>query len=248
MRIHYFQHVPFEGLGYIENWALQNGHTLTATKFYENAALPGLSQLDWLIVMGGPMGVYDEDKFPWLKTEKAFIEQAIQANKTVIGICLGAQLIAAVLGAEVYPNKEKEIGWFEVSLTPAGRESLLYNDVAPTFKVFHWHGDTFSLPRHSEHLLESAACKNQAFLYGNRVLGLQFHLEATPATLKEMVAYGKNELTDGKYIQGAETILDGIKETEKTNLLLKQLLDWLATPPVYAPGTARSSPPKPNDG
>jgi GMP synthase-like glutamine amidotransferase len=230
LRIHYFQHVAFEGLGYIEEWALQNGHILTATRFFEEQKLPSVDDIDWLIIMGGPMGVYDDGKFPWLKTEKEFIRRVIEANKTVIGICLGSQLIAEVLGAEVFPNKEKEIGWFDVSLTPEGRKSLLFKDVEHVFEVFHWHGDTFNLPGNAVHLIESPGCKNQAFMYGDKVLGLQFHLEATAATLKEMLEHGKEELTEGNYIQCAETILARVKETEKTNLLLKQVLDKLASP------------------
>ncbi len=108
--VHYIQHVPYEGLGgYIEKWVKEKEYNLSVTKIYEDQILPDMSQFDMLVVMGGPMGVYEEDKYPWLKKEKAFVLQAIEAGKTVIGICLGAQLIASALGADVYPNKEKEI-------------------------------------------------------------------------------------------------------------------------------------------
>ena len=109
LRIHYFKHVSFEGLASIQEWSTKNGHILTSTNFYLNENLPHLDSIDWLIVMGGPMSVEDEKKFHWLSKEKIFIRKAIEKGKTVIGICLGAQLIAQILGAKVYPNKQKEI-------------------------------------------------------------------------------------------------------------------------------------------
>jgi len=111
LRIHYLQHVSFEGLGSIAEWVTSNGHELTSTQFFINSYLPEPADIDWLIIMGGPMGVYDEDKYEWLTAEKQFIKKAIDAGKTVIGICLGAQLIAKVLGAKVYPNQKRAIGW-----------------------------------------------------------------------------------------------------------------------------------------
>ncbi len=111
LHIHYLQHVSFEGLGYIENWISNNNHQLSGTKFFEGEVLPNNHSFDWLIVMGGPMGVNDYGKYPWLKPEKEFIRNAIENDKTVIGICLGAQLIASVLGGKVFPGIQKEIGW-----------------------------------------------------------------------------------------------------------------------------------------
>jgi GMP synthase-like glutamine amidotransferase len=228
LNIHYFQHVPFEGLGYIEKWASEKGHKLTATKFYGNYILPELEDFDWLIIMGGPMGVYDEDKFSWLKEEKEFIKSAIDAGKTVIGICLGSQLIAEVLGAKVYPNAKKEIGWFPVSITNEGKENNLLKGLPDSFTVFHWHGDTFDLPNNSVHLIESKACKNQAFLYKKKVLGLQFHLEANLHALKEIIKNCKTDLVSDTYIQDEQTILIKEKETEGTNKILSAILEKLS--------------------
>jgi GMP synthase-like glutamine amidotransferase len=225
LNIHYFQHVAFEGLGYIEKWALQKGHKLTSTKFYENYVLPRQEDFEWLIIMGGPMGVYDENKFPWLKKEKEFIKSAIEANKTVIGICLGSQLIAEVLGARVYPNAKKEIGWFPVSLTTKGKENYLLKEFPDSFTAFHWHGDTFDLPDNSVHLLESKACKHQAFLYKNNVLGLQFHLEITSDSLKEMIKNCKADLVNDTYIEDEQIILMKENETEATNKILSIILE-----------------------
>src|SRR5665213_1473810 len=117
LRIHYFQHVHFEGPGNIEEWCNKHGHSLTATKFYEDFKLPSLTDIDWLVIMGGPMSVNDEEEITWLAAEKQFIQKAIQAEKTIIGICLGAQLLADVMGSKVYQNTYKEIGWFPIELT-----------------------------------------------------------------------------------------------------------------------------------
>jgi GMP synthase-like glutamine amidotransferase len=199
LKIHYLQHVPFEGLGCIENWALSKGHSLTSTKFYTEGTLPETDAVDWLIIMGGPMSVNDEAQHPWLTAEKEFIEQVIAAGKTVIGICLGSQLISAVLGSRVYPNAEKEIGWLPIQPAIADNNILFTGDNALT--VFHWHGETFDLPDDAKLLASSEGCTNQAFLYNENVLGLQFHLEVTADSLSQMLTFGKEELIPGKYIQ-----------------------------------------------
>lgn len=227
LRIHYLQHVPFENLGCIESWALQKGHSLSATRFYENTALPNLENIDGLIVMGGPMSVHDEEQYPWLKWEKAFIRDAIEADKTVIGICLGAQLVATALGASVYPNLHKEIGWYDVALTDEGAANPLLADFEPTFKVFHWHGATFELPADSRHLLRSEGCENQAFLYRQNVLGLQFHFEVTLKSLEEMLKHGKSELVEDRYVQSAKAILSGKSWIEENNKKMFSILDRL---------------------
>lgn len=224
IRIHYLQHVSFEGLGCIEQWIHRNQHKLSVTRFFANDELPSLSDFDMLIVMGGPMGIYDDKKYPWLSQERLFIRQAIDANKTVLGICLGSQLIADAMDAKVYPNREKEIGWFNISLTQESHESDLLDGFDETFPVFHWHGDTFDLPIGAYHLLLSEGCKNQAFCRDN-VLGLQFHFEVTAESLKEMLKHGKDELTGGKYIQSEEEILDHQQPIQQNNKLMFTILD-----------------------
>ncbi len=227
LRIHYLQHVSFEGLGCIEDWVSIKGHSLSATKFYENNQLPALSDFDWLIVMGGPMGVYDEDKFDWLCGEKEFIRNAIQAGKTVIGICLGAQLIASSLGAEVYPNGEKEIGWFPISPTECGLADRLLSESIDPYPVFHWHGDTFDLPSGALRLASSEACVNQAFLYNPKVIGLQFHFEVTEESLRQMIVFCGNELEPDRYIQSADTILSKAQFIGEVNKRMFHLLDFM---------------------
>ncbi|MBO9155098.1 type 1 glutamine amidotransferase [Chitinophaga sp. GCM10012297] len=219
MRIHHLQHVPFEGLAAIEDWAKQRSHTLTATRWYETDVLPRLEDFDMLVVMGGPMGIYDEADYPWLRDEKKFIRQSIDSGKPVLGVCLGSQLLADVLGAKVYPNRHKEIGWFPVQFHPELNNGELV--------VCHWHGDTFDLPEGAVRLAESAACKNQAYRYGDRVYGLQFHLETTPGSMEGMIAACGHELAKAEWVQTAEEMRNGLPYAEATRTVLFRLLDRL---------------------
>lgn len=228
LNIHYFQHVSFEGLGSIEEWCIGNGHALSATRFYENATVPDLKEIDWLIIMGGSMGMNDEKKYPWLVTEKEFIQQAIAEEKTVIGICLGAQLLAQILGAKVYQNSQKEIGWFPIEFSSNASQHTLFSGLENPITVFHWHGDTFDIPEKAIHLASSKACRNQGFLYQNNILGLQFHLETTKESLRQMIANGRDELIKGKYIQTEKEIENRQDFFEDNRQFLFALLDRLA--------------------
>lgn len=156
--------------------------------------------------MRGPMSVHNKEKYPWLQ-EKIFIKQAIEQNKTVIGICPNAQLIAGVPDAAVYPNAYKEIGWFTVMQTIQSKDNFLLKDIEYSFTVFHWHGDTFHLPGGAMHLLQSEACAYQAFLYKNNAPGIQAHFEATEETLSEMICHGRHELVPHRYVQTKEHML-----------------------------------------
>lgn len=227
LRIHCFQHVDFEDLGCIRDWCTQNGHDINYTRFFLNEPTPTPEEYDWLIIMGGPMSIFDKKNYPWLKAEKAAIKEAIEQNKTVIGICLGSQLIADVLGARVYQNPDKEIGWFNISLTEEGKKEPVFSGIKDEMKVFHWHGDTFELPEGAKNLAFSEACKNQAFLYKKNVLGLQFHFEVTEKSLQEMLKNGKGELTNGKYIQSENEILSQKDRIESNNIRMFQILDSL---------------------
>jgi len=227
LRIHYLQHVAFEDLGCIGQWALEKGHTLSSTKFYSDFILPNHSSYDWLIILGGPMGVYEQEKYNWLPAEKDFIKQAIGQYKTVIGICLGSQLIASALGANVYPNEEKEIGWFPIKLSNNINNPLFTDE--EIFTVFHWHGDTFDLPINATQLASSEVCVNQAFGYQDNVIGLQFHLEVTENSLQQMITFEVSELTKGKYIQTEQRILNEMTFIDENNQKMFQLLDYLET-------------------
>lgn len=228
MKVHYFQHVPFEGLGCIADWLSKNDFEVTATRFYEeDAVIPAIETIDVLIVMGGPMGVYDERSYPWLSKEKIFIERAIHSGKKVLGICLGAQLIAHCLGATISRANHKEIGWYP--LIPAmdskmrpGLMKLFENNPA----VFHWHGDKFEIPDAAYHLLDSAGNTNQAFAYRNNVLALQFHLEVTADDVHQMILNGGEELVAGKFVQTADEITESAADYAKaSNAVMEGVLD-----------------------
>lgn len=229
MRLHVLQHVPFEGPAGIGEWAARRGHSVTITPLFEDAGLPEQTDFDWLIVMGGPMGIYDEDDYPWLVREKEFLREAISGGKTVVGICLGAQLIADALGARVHRNGHKEIGWFPIELTEQGQTSPPLVFLPHRFEVFHWHGDTFDLPEGAVHLAYSQGCEHQGFLYDQRVLGLQFHLESTPASVADLVANCADEIVPAAYVQDAERMLAATKgDYMRINQALFGILDKLS--------------------
>ncbi|MFZ5572139.1 MAG: type 1 glutamine amidotransferase [Thermodesulfobacteriota bacterium] len=226
MKIHYLQHVPFEGVARIAHWAAANDCPLAGTALYRNEPLPDLSAFDCLVVMGGPMGVADEEVYSWLKPEKRFIERVIAEGKKVVGICLGAQLIAEVMGARVSRNKTKEIGWYPVTLTETGRQSAMGDILPATFQAFHWHGDTFEIPRGAIHLARSRACDHQGFLYQEQVLGLQFHLESTPESIEQLLENCNEEIAPAPYIQDAETIRGGYHLIGQTNACMENILSF----------------------
>lgn len=228
-RIHYFQQVPFEGPGIIETWAGSHGHAISATSFFEDQTPPDPEQFDWLVVMGGPMGVHDDIEYPWLKTQKQAIEAALRASKVVLGICLGAQLIADVLGAEVRPNAFKEIGWLPIYLCNEILDHPVAELFPPQWTSFHWHGDTFGLPHGSRLIASSVACRNQGFVYSDRVIGLQFHLEVTDKGVQSLVRNCRQELTDSMFVQAESEILDVDAPYDQNHQLMGRLLDHLDT-------------------
>jgi len=227
MWAHYLQHAPFEGLGSIAPWLEAAGYEITNTRLFESAKFPDLKKIDLLVVMGGPMSVNDEDNFPWLVSEKQFILEAINSGKPVLGVCLGAQLIASAIGARVYRNHAKEIGWFPIHGILSNNTSVF--SFPPSMKVFHWHGETFDLPSGATRLAKSDGCENQAFQFGKSVIGLQFHLETTPKAAREIVANCRDELTPSKYVQGEEEIMSAKPEQyQSINHLMNNVLSFLA--------------------
>ncbi|WP_064093049.1 type 1 glutamine amidotransferase [Rossellomorea aquimaris] len=221
MRIHYLQHVPFENLGFINDWADENECTTTKTAVFNGEAFPTLDHIDVLIVLGGPMSVCNETDFPWMKEEKEFIHSAIKANIKVIGICMGAQLIASLLGARVYKSPSEEIGWHTIKLK---KEHWPFLTGSKEFLAMQWHSDTFDLPQGTLLLAESEACPHQAFLYQKHVLCLQFHLEFTRDIVR-MVAENEGELSSGPYIQDPAFILSQDQYFEESKKVLSGLLN-----------------------
>lgn len=228
MRIHYVQHVPFEGLGCIAPWAAQRGHSLSVTRLYAGEVLPACDAFDWLVVLGGPMGIYDEAQYPWLAGEKTFIRGAVAAQKTILGICLGAQLVADVLGGPVTRNPQREIGWFPLSLTAPAASSPLFGGLPDPLWAFHWHGDTFALPPQSTLMASSEGCVHQAFVYGSRIVGLQFHCEVQPENVRALIAHCGDELGDGPFMQTPAQILADDRLFTRANASMTGLLDRLA--------------------
>lgn len=226
MRAHYLQHVPFEGLGSIEAWLQNNNYEISCTKLFSSEELPKIKDIDFLIIMGGPMSVNDENQYPWLAKEKEFIKNAINAKKPVLGICLGAQLIASAMGGKVFKNPKKEIGWFPVNKIKSADDNIFH--FPQETQVFHWHGETFSLPPNAVATAQSKACKNQAFQIGTKVIGLQFHLETTPESAEAIVKNCREELMEDTYIQSEKKIMSASKELYSSiNSLMAKILDYL---------------------
>lgn len=217
----------------MENGFRDRGFSTTVTRFYESPDLPDLNDVDFLVVMGGSMSVNDEKTHPWIAGETAFIREAIDAGKPVLGICLGAQLIAKALGAAVYPNAHKEIGWWPVDRIDGGENAA--HRFPDSMTVYQWHGDTFDLPDGAIPLARSEGCPNQAFQF-RKAIGLQFHLEMTPAAVKALVANCGNEIIPGPYVQkGPEMLNAPFTRYASTHRELHRLLVNLTGRPVRSP-------------
>jgi GMP synthase-like glutamine amidotransferase len=228
MRIHYLQHVPFEGPAGIAHWAHKKGRRLTGTHLYNNEAVPAMEQFDCLVILGGPMNIYEERSYPWLRYEKQFIREAIDKHKAVLGICLGAQLITDVLGGRVTKNPEREIGWLPVTFNAKAFRSPLFERFPQTTYVFQWHGDTFStLGKGAGCIASSCACNHQAFVYEDRVIGFQFHLESTEAGISSLISHCAGEMTEGTYVQNEKQIQSGMRFLKTANSLMDDFLDRL---------------------
>lgn len=207
MKIHVIQHSSINTLGTIEEYARTKNHSLESTRFYETKNLPEIDSFDLLIIMGGPMRIYDYEENPWLRNEKAFIKQAVEAGKPVVGICLGAQLLADVLGARVYENRHMEMGWFPVRAVRDENKPEFLKGLPDKITVFHWHSRTFDLPAGAVHLFESEGCKNQGFIYNDRVVALQFHPEVNEERILNLIKRFGEGMANGPFVQKKEEML-----------------------------------------
>lgn len=222
MRIQCFQHVPFEGPAALADWAKERGHTLTIVPWFDGAYSDG--ELDSLFVMGGPMNIYQYRIHPWLPKEKRAVEAALNAGKKVLGVCLGAQILADVLGGRVTQNPVCEIGWLPVEFSAEARS--LFPFLPAELNVLHWHGDTFRLPAGASRLAFSPGCPQQAFIYQQQALALQFHLEMTPAALDLLIENCRGELKPAPYIQDETTLRSGtVIHAAAARRILYQWLD-----------------------
>lgn len=225
MKVHVFQHAPFEDLGSIRFWLDQRGAEVSYTRCFAGDSVPVLAGFDMLIAMGGPMSVNDEGDHPWLQDEKLAVRDAIARDTPVLGVCLGAQLIASALGARVYPNTVKEIGWFPIRALARSGSSFGF---PAECTVFHWHGETFDLPEGATPLARSEACEHQAFQVKRNVIGLQFHLEVTPDSALAMVENCRRELAPDRYVQ-SEAELRAVPASRygTVNELMSEILAYL---------------------
>ena len=228
MRIFSIHHVPFEGLGAIGPELDRLGLTPTPVHLYAGDPLPDPAAPAALIVMGGPMGVGDEADHPWLAGEKRFLGTVLARGIPVLGVCLGAQLLATALGAAVRRNPQPEIGWFPIRRAPQATRSAIGRCLPEEMTVFHWHGDTFDIPAGALRLCSSHACTNQGFVLDERVVGLQFHLETTPEVAQELVERCADRLTPGPFVQTPEQILSPDAPYAENRAVLGRLLEqWL---------------------
>lgn len=226
MRVHWLQHVGFEDLGCIAPALAQRGDTVSCTRLWAGESLPTAEAYDALIVMGGPMNIYEHEQYPWLPQEKALIAETIAQGKHALGICLGSQLIADVLGGKVMRNAHTEIGWLPIDLNADGQRSKFFAGFPERFTGFHWHGDTFAIAPGAQNLMASAGCAHQAFAYGERVVGIQFHLEVTAANAREWFAH--ESPAPDTYVQAPAEILADLDAFAANNRLMLRLLEnWL---------------------
>lgn len=229
-RVHWIQHVPYEGLGGIASWLAAREAVVERTAAYEAARFPAPDAFDILIVLGGPMGAFDDAKHPWLGYERAAIRAAVETDKLVLGICLGAQLIAAGLGASVRRSRAPEIGWFPVEPTTEAAATPFADAFGDPFDAFHWHYDTFDLPADAVRLAYSEACPHQAFSIGDRVLALQFHPEMTLEEARAIQEHDAPMLPRGPWVQPADEMLARPERFDTAHAWLTELLDrWLGT-------------------
>lgn len=226
MQIQLIQHAPFEHPGAIMNWACEKGHSINCTHPYKSEKLPNVSDLDFLIIMGGPQSTMEWDKYPYLRDEIALIQEAIHNKKVVLGICLGAQLITESLGAKTESSPNKEIGVFPLQLTSSGEEDPIFATFPKLFDVMHWHSDMPGLPAGGVLLAQSEGCPRQAIRYGDRVYALQFHMEMTSELLQGMVENCAGDLQAGAYIQDLRKLLSA--DFTELNKKMHFVLDYLS--------------------
>jgi GMP synthase-like glutamine amidotransferase len=239
LRVHYFQHIHAEGYGSPESYLRQQGAVISHTAFHELpkgeqvSALPDIDAVDLLIIMGGSMSVNDEDIYPWLKQEKAWIKAFIERDKPVVGLCLGGQLIASSFGAVVRKNEVQELGWWPVYAVPvdSAAQPWAIFEFPAQVEILSWHGETFELPEGAILLAGNSACARQAYQYKHNVIGFQCHPESTPHALS-LYLEDKDEITEytGKYVQSAQQLRQTLPmQFEAANRLLDSAIAFVLT-------------------
>lgn len=227
MKILIFKHIHDEPAGHAEQWARERGHRFFYHYWDQHNVLNSLPEFDILIIMGGMMGAYEDETYPWLKTEKRLIREAIDSGKKVLGICLGAQLIASALGARVYKNDHVEIGFHHI--TPLETSPPAFFVGGEEFCFFQWHGDTFELPGGACLIATSSQVKNQAFKYGENVTALQFHPEMDSNIIEGLLTKSYDSEADSPWKQSVESIKAQLQTAGTGRTLLFRLLDEMTS-------------------
>jgi GMP synthase-like glutamine amidotransferase len=240
MRLLLLQHDPLDGPGALTDWAAEHGYSVATCLICQGKPLPSIDSFDLLVSLGGPMGAYEEEKHPWLVTEKECLRQAVAAGKKILGLCLGAQLLADALGGKAFRHTCKEFGWQPIEPLEAGRGWFGVDDSLCTpgedergiFYAFQWHGDTYSLPPGAIQLARNEAAEQQAFLIeapsGGKALGLQFHLEWTEQMAREALAEPGVAPPPSPFVQTPEEILSDLSLFDSARTRFFTLMDRLA--------------------
>lgn len=227
MRLLLLEHDPVEpSPSNVILWAGKTNHSVKVLEVFTGEPYPSPDEFEWLMVMGGSQHAWDEKANPWLRSEKEFLSKTLASGKIVLGICFGAQLLAEALGGRVFPNPCPEIGWRDVSLTPEGKESFLFQALPDPFLTFHWHSDHFTLPPECRRLAFSDPTVNQAFILpGRPVVGIQFHPEYTRDMVSSYALRYGHEWVEGPYVAGKEKTLKQTERIRDTYWLMEALLD-----------------------
>ena len=245
MSVLIIKHVEIEGSGLVEDCLQEERIPYQIINLESGIHLPKLDDFSAIVVLGGPMNVYEEDRYPFLREEDLFIKEAIQRGKSILGICLGAQLIAKALGAKVLKAPVKEIGWYDVSLTRIGSIDPFFSQLPKKFSVFQWHGDTFEIPHSAILIATSSLVPHQAFRYGDNAYGLQFHLEVTQEMIREWMETYEEEfegpqpplLSKLKILADTEVKIEPYKEMGMT--LLRDFFKKSIHTPRFLPSGER---------
>ena len=227
MHIHYFQHDHFEDLGYIADWAAQHNFTTSVTRFDLKPEFPSHNEYDWLVILGGKMGVYETDQYAWITPEIEFINEAINLDKIVLGICLGSQMVAHALGAKVYKNTEPEMGFYPVTFNTDARKDVIFKHFPAELNAMHMHFDIFELPAGAISMAASEVTHCQAFRYGKSVFALQFHFEVTESNASTFIREVTPEIVPGRLVQQPHGMLQHITECRLNNLVFEKMLDGI---------------------
>jgi GMP synthase-like glutamine amidotransferase len=227
MQVQVLQHVPFEDAANAGLWLSDHGHRISTTHWYLGERPDPAGRPDLLLVLGGPMNIYEHQAHPWLVEEKAYIARMLEAGTGALGICLGAQLLADILGGQVISNGPREIGWYPVTRSVEPPQGSAVKALAPELMAFHWHGDRIVAPPGSTDLYRSEACPAQAFSVGRKIVGLQFHLDYSARSIERMLKHCAGDLDASSWVQSPEQIRAGMKHLGQLEASLDLLLSAL---------------------